>query len=76
MALLNLSVYVTTQNLMKYSETPEELARMIDEIKSVGATKAFLEVWRGGKQTDPERHKMVRDAFVDAGLEVATGTCP
>ena len=76
MSNIKLAVYVTTQNLMLFSETDEELARMIQEIKDVGATKAILEVWRGGTQTDTERHRKVRDAFVEAGLEVATGIMP
>ena len=76
MSHVKLAVYVTTQNLMKYSETDEELARMISEIKDAGASKAVLEVWRGGTQTDAERHRKVRDAFIAAGLEVATGIMP
>ena len=76
MGQVNFSVYITTQNLEKYGANADTLTEMIGNVKDIGANKVFLESWRGGKLTDKTIHKHVRDAFVEAGIEVATGIMP
>jgi len=70
------SVYVTSSAVMRYGSAPEERARLVKEIRDIGAKKVFIEVWRGALQSDPDVLRAVRDAFVKAGLQVATGIMP
>ena len=73
MPTINLSVFVTSRTVIEYARTPESRAKLIADIKDVGATKVFLEVWRGGRQASDDALRSLRDACVDAGLAVATG---
>jgi len=76
MSKIHLSVFVTAQSVIRAGETPEKTARLVADLKDVGAEKAFLEVWRGGGQAPSETMRSVRDACLAAGLKVATGIMP
>jgi len=76
MSTVKLSVYITAQGVIRNGATPEGRKRLVDDIRGIGAKKVFIEVWRGATQTPSETLRVVRDAFVAAGIEVATGLMP
>ncbi len=76
MSHITFMVYVTSSSVMKKGATREGRRELAENIKAVGASKAFLEVWRSARQTDPGILEATRDVCVDAGLEVATGLMP
>ena len=76
MSAVRFSVYVTGSSVMRWGGTAEGRARIIDDVLRAGANKVFLEVWRSARQVDVNVLKELRDACVEAGLEVATGLMP
>ena len=76
MSTINLSVFVTAQTVIEYAAMPERRQKLIADVKNVGATKVFLEVWRGGRHVPDAALRTIRDACVEAGLAVATGIMP
>ena len=76
MSKVRFAVYITQSSVMGIGTTPEGRAQMIEDVRHSGANKVYVEVWRGGRLSDVNVLKDVRDAFVDAGFEVATGLMP
>lgn len=70
------SVFITAPSVMRYGATPRGREQMVREIRDVGASKVFIEVWRGALMADAKVLKATRDAFTKAGFQVATGIMP
>jgi len=73
MGSIRLSVYVTAQAIMQFGIDPHERARMVREIRDLGAGRVFIDVWRGSRLVEHDLLRAVRDAFLDAGFQVGTG---
>jgi len=76
MASITWSVFVTSSSVMHYGSTPEGRKRMVRDVQEIGAKKVFLEVWRGALMAHRDVLTALRDTFVKAGFEVATGIMP
>ena len=76
MAALMYSTYVNERSLNEYASQPDGWERFIAYLRELGVSKAFLEVWGDGTQTDADVLRTARDECEKAGIAASAVIFP
>ena len=72
-APLKLSVYATAGGVNRYLNTADGRERAVGALRHLGISKVFLEGRRGDAYVSPDTLRVVRDFFVERGVQVSGG---
>ena len=72
-APLKLSVYATAGGVNRHLNTADGRERAVGALRHLGITKIFLEGRRGDAYVSPDTLRVVRDYFVERGVQVSGG---
>ena len=70
---LRLSIYITAHAINNLLATEAGMREAISLFRTTGATKAYVEVYRGGLVIEKSLLEKVRDKFIENGIEVVGG---
>ncbi len=76
MPSINWVMYMATSSAADYGADAAGRAEVVRNMKSLGVTKVYMDVWRGGRHIDRDLLVSMRDTLTDAGIGVAAGIMP